>query len=81
MTVGLEKTHYLVSEEDISEPPHLEICVVMTNADAVEYDVAVNLSVSNDSAGMCVHTKFLVTQKTRVASWHSVRYQHTADHC
>ena len=53
MTVGLEKTHYLVSEEDISEE-HLEICVVLTNADAVEYDVAVNLFVSNDSAGMCV---------------------------
>ena len=56
MTVGLEKTHYLVSEEHISEE-HLEICVVLANASAVEYDVTVDLSVSDGSAGMCVHTK------------------------
>ena len=54
VTVGLEKTHYPTSEEDISDEVHLEVCVVLMNTSTVEFDVVVNLAVSDGTAGMYV---------------------------
>ena len=75
VSVGLEKTHYLVSEEDISAQ-HLEICVELRNANAVKFDVTVELSVSDDTAGIYVNTCNIVTMYSK-----STFCQHPDDDC
>ena len=51
--MGLEKTYYPISEEDISEE-HFEVCVVLMNTSTVKFDVVVNLAMSDGTAGTYV---------------------------
>ena len=52
--VGLKKTYYPTSEEDISDEVALEVCVVLMNTSTVEFDVVVNLAVSDGTASTYV---------------------------
>ena len=52
--MGLEKTYYPTSEEDISDEVALEVCVVLMNTSTVEFDVVVNLVVSDGTAGTLI---------------------------